>query len=545
MARYCGPQPDKAEKARRLEAVRQALSSCGNNVSAISRETALTRQTVRRQLRRLGQYDKPIAAGTANIRATKKLALPRKGQVKRYIFTSAQNNTYIHEAFWQNLTAFAKHVGAVIHVSRFVYNKTAYASFNAKPTTKQSSDYDDTWYDDRLKPYFSDNALQVAPGLVWCGEMNILPTAVRPLSGFETYTGRNSGIFPHAKISLESIVAMAGEGTKFNYTTGAVTLHNYIQRKAGLKANFHHAFGALLVEVDSDGHWYCRHLNATSDGSFYDLTTFVSNGRIKKNQRVEAINWGDTHAVETDETVKSLAWGDGGMLDQLRPKYQLHHDLFSMRSRSHHEDKDCHARFRRHVDGEESVDGEAKHTAHFLNTTLRPFCETVVVDSNHDQHLTRWLRDGDFKRDPVNAQFYLEAQNRFYQAIAERDADFHLLEWVLRERGASKKVRFLRQDESFVICPEHGGGIECGMHGDLGPNGARGSLRGLVKLGRKFNVGHSHSAGIFDGGYQAGTSSRLRLDYVKGPSSHSHSHIVTYHNGKRAIVTMYAGKWRA
>lgn len=528
------------------DAVVEAYKRNGGNVRATAKELGIERGTVRRKINQKGAAkDKPLAGGTADIRALKKLPLPKKGKIKRYILTAAQNNTHVHDAFWRNLQAFAAEFDAEIHVSRFTYNKNAFAQAEVKPGTKSVSDYDDCWYDERLSDFYSDEPLQLAPGLVWCGEMNILPTAVRPLSGFETYTGRNSGIFPHVKIALESIVAMAGEGTKFNYTTGAVTLRNYIQKKAGLKADFHHSFGALLVEIDSSGTWFCRQLNATNDGTFYDLNVKVSKGRVTAGHRVEAINWGDSHAVETDPVVKALAWGDGGMLDVLRPKFQFHHDLFSMRSRSHHEDKDCHARFRHHVNGRESVEAEARETAEFLNATLRPFCKTVIVDSNHDQHLTRWLRDADFKKDPVNARFYLAAQDRLYHAIATKEDDFHLLEWVLRTYGAARTARFLRQDESFIICAGSGGGIECGMHGDFGSNGARGSLRGLVKLGRKFNVGHSHSAGIHDGGYQAGTSSRLRLPYIKGPSSHSHSHIVTYPSGKRCIVTMYAKKWRA
>lgn len=526
-------------------AVLKAYVEAGT-IKGAADKLGLQRITVRRIVRRLGKYkDKPLVGGTADHRTPKRLPLPKKGKIKRYILTAAQNNTYVHDAFWRNLNAFAAEFQAEIHISRFTYNKNAYAAAEVKPDSKSVSDYDDSWYDEKLKPFFSDEPLQLAPGLVWCGEMNILPTAVRPLSGFETYTGRNSGIFPHVKIALESIVAMVGEGTKFNYTTGAVTLRNYIQKKAGLKADFHHAFGALLVEVDDTGTWFCRHLNATNDGSFYDLNVKVAKGRVTVGHRVEAINWGDTHGAETDAGVADLAFGEGGMLDELNPRYQFHNDLFSMRARGHHDMKNCHAMFARYVNGEESVEGEAVKTVALLKKSFRRGCTTVVVDSNHDQHVTRWLREGDHKADPVNAQFYLRAQTRLYDAIAARDSNFHLLEWVLRGAGCPKSVRFLRQDESFVVCQDSGGGVECGMHGDLGPNGARGSIRSLAKLARKANIGHSHSAGIFDGIYQAGTSSRLRLEYTKGPSSWSHSHIVTYANGKRCIVTMYSGKWRA
>jgi len=38
---------------------------------------------------------------------------------------------------------------------------------------------------------------------------------------------------------------------------------------------------------------------------------------------------------------------------------------------------------------------------------------------------------------------------------------------------------------------------------------------------------------------------KRRLEYTKSPSAWSHSITVTYRNGKRAIITFYASKWRA
>jgi hypothetical protein len=83
------------------------------------------------------------------------------------------------------------------------------------------------------------------------------------------------------------------------------------------------------------------------------------------------------------------------------------------------------------------------------------------------------------------------------------------------------------------------------MHGHLGPDGKRGNAANLVVVGTRANTAHSHRACIKLGLYVAGTSSELRMGYNQGPSSWSHSHIVTYPNGKRTIITMRAGKWRA
>ena len=107
------------------------------------------------------------------------------------------------------------------------------------------------------------------------------------------------------------------------------------------------------------------------------------------------------------------------------------------------------------------------------------------------------------------------------------------------------EIRFLREDESFVICPDAGGGIEAGMHGHLGPNGSRGSPLPLSRIGRKANTAHTHSSGIYDGLYVGGTKSRLDVGWNAGPTSWSHSDVVTYETGKRAIITTRNGKWRA
>ena len=67
----------------------------------------------------------------------------------------------------------------------------------------------------------------------------------------------------------------------------------------------------------------------------------------------------------------------------------------------------------------------------------------------------------------------------------------------------------------------------------------------FARMGRKSNTGHSHSAGIYDGAYRAGVTGSLDQGYNVGPSSWSHSHIVTYPNGKRTIVTVKENAWRA
>lgn len=531
-------------KQERLDVIKESYARL-QSWRGVARELDLPRSTVRHYQRLLDITPLPVAMGDTDGLKAKVMPLPDAGQINRYILTSAQNNTYVHESAWINLVALAEHYEATIMVSRFAYNKHAYTQ-PVKPGTKGVVDDQDLWYDHEMEGCFSDERVELAPGLVWCGESNISPTAVRPLSGLDTYTGRKSAIFPHTKISMESVASGKHEGVKLLYTTGTVTKRNYIQRKAGLKAEFHHTYGALLVEVDSKGRWYCRQLNASaSDGVIYDLDLCADAGVVTDGHAVEAVTFGDIHAAQVDEGVAALGWGDGGMIDVLKPSKVFLHDLIDFRARNHHDRANPHLNFRKYVEGEDSVQDELQDALELAHQMQRDGCEVIVVQSNHDNALTRWLRETDYRSDPRNAMVFLKTQLRTYQSIANREVGFHILEWVMRDLGCSKQVQFLREDDSYVICREHGGGIECGMHGHAGPNGSRGSAWALRKMGRKANVGHSHSATIVEGLFVAGTSSRLDVGYNVGPSSWTHSHIVTYANGKRAIVTMYGGAWRA
>lgn len=522
-----------------------SFSKHSGNISAVSREVNCARSTVRAHIAKVGVGKKPLAGGKKKA-AELRESLPTKGSVKRYILTSAQNNTHVHSIFWDNLLAMAKHYDAQIMVGTFSYNQNNYGKLSVKAGTKKAHQ-EELWFDPKVDPYITDKRTELAPGLFWCGEMNIQPTEENPLSGLETYAGPNSAIFPHTKIEMRSIATSESIPVKMTYTTGTVTLMNYIQKKAGLKAEHHHRYAFLVVEVDGEGRWWVRQVAARKNGRvIQDLDVVVEDGVVTTDEKIEAVTWGDLHSTMVDPAVVGASQD---LLEELRPKYQFIHDLFEGAAFNPHDRKykDNHVKFATWLRGLHRVDEELKRTKETLEQYIRPWSKIIAPDANHDRTwLMRWLREFDYRVDPANAELFLRLQDFMYAEIrkGKLPKDVNLVERALiHETGMnSAGVQFLLPDESFLVRE-----VECGMHGHLGPNGSMGSPIPLSKIGTKATTGHTHVAGIYHGLYVAGTSTKLTKDwnYTTGPSAWSHSHVLLYANGQRTVITMKDGKWRA
>lgn len=487
-------------------------------------------------------------AGTLRAAARDVFALPQAGQCKTYILTSAQNNTPLHEAAWRSLNSLAAHDGAQILVARFTYATKSRASSGQKSGADKSSREGgapvEAW-DDRLTPFLADRSIELAPGLVWCGELQILPTATDPTAGLESYTGRASSIVPHVKFSVKSIASPKMRGTKFIYTTGTITQRNYIQKKAGQKAGFHHGYGALIVEVCDDGAWFVRQLNADSEGVIYDLDRRVLGDKVTDGHRPEALVWGDIHTRQLASDMRNLGWGEGKLLDTLLPRRQVLHDVLDFRSQNHHDRKDPWHTYAKHVADALNVSDEINEAATFIADAARPWCETAVVASNHDEALIRWLKEADYREDPENAEFILEATAAAFRAIRLKQPEFYPVEWAFSRAldGLPDGVRFLRRDEEYIVCDDANGGLELSMHGDKGANGAPSNLKGFARSGRKCIVAHSHTAGLHEGAMQVGVMGSLDQGYNVGQSSWSHTNALVYPNGKRTLFTIWRGRW--
>lgn len=420
-------------------------------------------RTIRKWIQKLG-----FSSFESTLSEQEEEARKRKvSDSKYYIITSAQNATPVHKPFFTNIEAYAKFLGADIHALIYRY----------KNPTSIFADKEEDWWATELSPYVSSARLALNRGLTLIGDLKIQPTATDPLSGLEGLTGDSTSIIGHPRVHLKTLPVLDGHKHKFMLTTGACTILNYTDSKAGKKGEFHHTFGFVIVEIKDKDTYYVRQVTASPDGSFYDLMNKVDGGVVSKIDNVEAYVMGDLHSSEKDEPLfeSTLKY-----LDKLKPKNLMLHDIFSGKSISHHERKDPIKQYQKLQSGAAYLEKEIEVTLKDIETLL-PY-NPIVVRSNHDLWLDRWIVDQDWKKELHNSPQYL----KYALVLLENKAEDGLFPYIVNERFGDN-VKCLKLNDSFKVC-----GWELSNHGHMGSNGSRGSIEQFRKFNTKMITADSH-----------------------------------------------------
>ena len=343
--------------------------------------------------------------------------------------------------------------------------------------------------------------------------------------------GKNSAILGHPKRALET-VATATRVPRILATTGAITVPNYTNSKAGKKGAHHHVIGALVVEIDAKGFYWLRHISADAQGRFYDLDKRYTPNGVEEAGRAEALVLGDLHVGKEDWSVVRAT---RKLSRLLKPKHLVLHDVFDGAARNPHE-KGMRAKF---MGFDLSVSYEVKQTARALSRIGDGWGAglTSIVRSNHDEFLERFLEDTKPYEDPASAAYYHGLWSRSFLYYADHGRWPNLLEMECRRLGVGPKVRFLRRNESFKVKD-----VELSFHGDKGIRGSRGSPAQYAKLGAKTVTGHTHSPKIIDGAYTVGLTAKLDHGYNNLPGCWAHCHCICYPDGKRSLVFIIDGR---
>jgi hypothetical protein len=446
---------------------------------------------------------------------------------RRFVITTAVNGQEAHQGFLKSIQSYCKKNKAMLLIM---------------PSHDPAHNLDNSieWHFDEAIAssglVFSELYLN---SNIHLSSIRITAKQINPHTGLARFVqGEGSAIFGSPKQNLDYIPVSNVKFPHALMSTGAVTVPNYSTSRgnslrSAFIAQYDHVIGAIIVEIQDDKIYHFRQVQSDAEGAFADLGKLYSpDGSIKP--MAPALIMGDYHAGQHDPMAVK-AWSE--LSDYVKSSEVLFHDLFNGLSVDHHSQHKIVTLARRSKEGRLLLSRELEITGQELDywASKKHIKKLTIVKSNHDEFLDRWAQEARFSRDAFN----FEAGCHIAAAMVNgQDA----LEVGLKLYGKIKKwdkLNFLFRDQDYKIAD-----IECGAHGDKGPNGSRGTKANLENSYGRCVIGHSHTPGILRGVWQVGTTSLFNLDYNVGPSSWMHTSCLVYPNGQRQLINSIQGHWR-
>lgn len=434
-----------------------------------------------------------------------------------YIVSTIQYNAVVNKNLLRNLLAFAdKHKVDKIYL------------YVMAGKTKDETLISQFLTDKRIEFIQADkNGIKLNDNLKLY-DTRILASQINPLTGFNKKLHRDySYILPSPKIRYVSI-PNTSVYPRFLATTGALTYGNYKQHIAqGRKADLEHQFGFAFVQIKNNRIFNYHPIEALKNGNFNYNREYYHTGKVLDEQP-EALVLGDYHNGDTCPKVRKVTIK---MIEDLKPKRVFFHDLFNGHSINHHERHNNLSKARMWRDKihvlQEEVEQCLKELNYFANRF--PDVQFFIVESNHDIFLSKYIGQENFLEDGQNSVF---ACKLFYTVSDNRKEP--ILKTAMELVGKlSSNVRFLNEDEEYRVS-----GVGLDVHGHRGPSGSRGTPMSFSNNNLKLITGHTHSPAINANGLTVGTSTHLKLNYTKGPSSWLNAHALLYKSGKYTLITL-------
>lgn len=461
---------------------------------------------------------------------------------RRAIVVAAQNSTPVVADFWAILNNMASVLGAELIVIPLRYKN---------PTSVWTgSQQNAEWWAPEVRPYLWNVAEELNDRVMILGNIKTQPTNSNPLAGVDALSHSSSCVIAHTRAQSKS-VPMMGNPAKWLMTSGAVTEPNYTDTRVGRLGHFHHSLSAVLIELSGRDRFHMVRLNYSGK-----TKRVIDRGIAYYADRVEAappslaLVMGDTHVDYVDPDVVNATFGrQGSLVQRTRPQHLVWHDLLDGHSCNPHHTGDPFADIAKHFGSRTSVSEETQRAIEFVRdmTALSQVLAdqtvtSVIVPSNHIDFLRRWINKSDWKLLPAeNRAFYLRTALYMAENTKLGPGGIECPDPFTEMFRAAQVPNTIALDsgESFRLAE-----VELAMHGDNGPNGAKGSRQNLKRVATKSIIGHAHSPGEDEGCTQVGTSTRLRLEYNGGsPSSWLNAHCDLNADGKRQLVIITEGEF--
>lgn len=446
---------------------------------------------------------------------------------KTYVITTAQRGAKPNAAFLRSLQTYCAHNNAELLIL---------PTNGANPTSTREKDKEelDLAFEKDCTVVVGDYKIN---NKLYIRDFPVKAQQMIPITSWGRFVQYDkSAIMASPKLMLKCYANSNQDLPKILMSTGAVTEPNYKDNSWGMKAKLDHRYAAIVVNVASDVKFHYRQLYAGTNGVFYDLGVKYDGDNAPVKEQVLALIMGDVHVGFTDPAVLAATYQ---LMEEVNPRNLIYHDICDTYSVNHHHIKDALLQARKARDGKDSLEAELQGVGSFLHDQVEraPEAKHIVVKSNHDEAVVRYLQERRFADDPRNLYFACELVRA---AIDDRHDP---LEVGVRKAFGElpSQVKFWPIHKDYKVA-----GWQLACHGHKGPNGAKASSRGLESAIGRGIVGHFHSPEIFRDLWVVGTSTYLDLEYNRGsPSNWLQAHAILSPNGKPQLINFIDGEYKA
>ncbi len=347
----------------------------------------------------------------------------KAGKSKSFIITSATNNSNLNAKFFDTLEAFSDETGAQLLVIPIKYRHN---------TLIRRDDY--AW-PSRIYPYAVNQDIIVNKSLV-VAALNLIATAVNPLSGLQENSGSRSAIYGHTQVALNCVATPGNDDPKIITTTGSCTSATYTKTKQGGKAKFHHSFSAVYVKVVGQK-FHFTHMHWDGKGAYLLSDYWTPEGRTDAPQAAALVQ-GDSHAVYSE---RAILQARNRLLSTVDAQALVWNDLHDHKYQSHHNTR--LDRIKLAMSGEFMVEQELEKAEDLINYYGKGRLN-LIVGSNHDDALDKWIDRFNPDKDPHNAVFAWELG-----AKSMRSGKPAFQTWL--EPRLKVKAKFLDRNKAYKI----------------------------------------------------------------------------------------------
>lgn len=347
----------------------------------------------------------------------------------------------------------------------------------------------------------------------------ILPTAKNPLSGFDTLTqAQERGVILASPKQDFCYLPCYDGNPRQTLSTGFLTEPNYTISKAGALGELAHKIGFILIHNGQAYQIEIKNGRAIFNGLCFD-------GQNITEVKASAVIFSDVHCqYQKEYDIAAIIESVERLTPYVGETTSLvFHDVINFGNNSHHA-RGCNLH-KMNVTDDSDIPSELLTDIntfnHVFNEVLELTNNYYFVESNHHEHLQRWLSETNVNQTSArNARFLVD----MLQAL--KDSNSHYLESALEIAGYDDTMPiFLRHDDSLVIK-----GVHLSNHGHYGANGARGI--DAEKLGLAMVTGHTHTPRKKGNHFTVGVCGKsYQFGYNKGASSWLMCHAIVWDNG--------------